>query len=98
MSESQASADHLMSVESAAQAGRASWLRRHPGLAPWLLVLPGTIWMVLFVVVPLVSIVLFSFWKSGFAGLVPDYNVQNYRRSSPAAPSGASRSGPIRWS
>ena len=51
---------------------------RHPGVASLLLVLPGTIWMMLFVGIPLASIVLFSFWRSGFAGLVPDYNVENY--------------------
>jgi len=57
---------------------RVAFLDRHPGVASWLLVLPGTIWMVLFVGIPLASIVLFSFWRSGFAGLVPDYNVENY--------------------
>jgi len=55
-----------------------AFLDRHPGVTSWLLVLPGTIWMMLFVGIPLASIVLFSFWRSGFAGLVPDYNVENY--------------------
>ena len=57
---------------------RVAFLDRHPGVASWLLVLPATIWMMLFVGIPLASIVLFSFWRSGFAGLVPDYNVENY--------------------
>jgi len=57
---------------------RVAFLDRHPGVASWLLVLPGTIWMMLFVGIPLASIVLFSFWRSGFAGLVPDYNIENY--------------------
>ena len=57
---------------------RVAFLDRHPGVTSWLLVLPGTIWMMLFVGIPLASIVLFSFWRSGFAGLVPDYNVENY--------------------
>ena len=48
------------------------------GLRQWLLLLPGTIWMAVFVGVPVGSIILFSFWKSGFAGLVPVYNVKNY--------------------
>lgn len=52
--------------------------RRRLNLGTWLLVLPGTIWMAVFVGIPLASIVLFSFWRSGFAGLVPDYNVRNY--------------------
>jgi putative spermidine/putrescine transport system permease protein len=54
------------------------FFERHPGLRSWLLVLPGTVWIVIFVGVPLASIILFSFWKSGFAGLRPDYNLQNY--------------------
>src|SRR2546423_8693615 len=57
---------------------RVALLDRHPGVASWLLVGPGTLWIVLFVGIPLASIVLFSFWRSGFAGLVPDYNVENY--------------------
>jgi putative spermidine/putrescine transport system permease protein len=55
-------------------------MARHPTLGSWLLVLPGTLWMVTFVGVPLASIILFSFWKSGFAGLRPDYNLQNYTK------------------
>jgi len=49
-------------------------------MGSWLLVLPGTLWMVTFVGVPLGSIILFSFWKSGFAGLRPDYNLGNYSK------------------
>jgi putative spermidine/putrescine transport system permease protein len=52
--------------------------RRRVRRKSWLLVLPGTIWMTVFVGIPLVSIVFFSFWKSGFAGMVPDYNINNY--------------------
>jgi putative spermidine/putrescine transport system permease protein len=51
---------------------------RQQALSSWLLLLPGTLWMAVFVGVPVVSILLFSFWKSGFAGLTPNYNVQNY--------------------
>jgi putative spermidine/putrescine transport system permease protein len=58
----------------------ASFIDRHPLVGRWLLVLPGTLWMVLFVGVPLASIVLFSFWKAGFAGLRPDYNIENYTK------------------
>jgi putative spermidine/putrescine transport system permease protein len=61
-------------------AGRAPshLLQRHPALRSWLLVLPGTLWMALFVGIPMASIILFSFWKSGFAGLTPQYNLKNY--------------------
>jgi putative spermidine/putrescine transport system permease protein len=48
------------------------------GTVNWLLVLPGTLWMAVFVGIPVVSIIMFSFWRSGFAGLVPDYNIKNY--------------------
>src|SRR5437870_13119234 len=57
---------------------RVAFLDRHPGGASWLLVLPGTLWMMLFVGIPLAGIVVFSFWRSGFAGAVRDYDVQNY--------------------
>jgi len=45
----------------------------------WLLILPGTLWMILFVGVPLISVLIFSFWSSGFYGLVPAYSLNNYR-------------------
>jgi putative spermidine/putrescine transport system permease protein len=51
---------------------------RRQAFSSWLLVLPGTLWMAVFVGVPVISILLFSFWKSGFAGLTPNYNIQNY--------------------
>lgn len=52
--------------------------RRRSGIGSWWLVLPGTLWMAVFVGIPMASIILFSFWKSGFSGLTPDYNVGNY--------------------
>jgi putative spermidine/putrescine transport system permease protein len=54
-------------------------LRDKPGLTTALLLLPGTLWMLVFVGVSIVSIVLFSFWTSGFAGLRPDYTLANYQ-------------------
>jgi len=79
MSQTPVSADRLPAVAwSAAVGERLSFLDHHPGLRKWLLLLPGTIWMSAFVGIPIASIILFSFWKSGFAGLVPDYNVKNY--------------------
>ena len=53
---------------------------RRPELFSWLLALPGTLWIVLFVGVPLAAIVMFSFWKAGFSGLRPEYNLLNYQR------------------
>ncbi|MFM9108568.1 MAG: ABC transporter permease [Chloroflexota bacterium] len=55
-------------------------LRGKPALSTFLLLLPGTLWMLLFVGVSLGSIVVFSFWTSGFTGLKPDYTLDNYRR------------------
>lgn len=48
------------------------------GWSTWLLLLPGTLWIALFVGAPLVAIVVFGFWKSGFAGLQPDFTFVNY--------------------
>lgn len=53
-------------------------LRGKPGLTRALLLLPGTLWMLVFVGVSLASIVVFSFWTSGFTGLRPDYTLANY--------------------
>jgi len=50
-----------------------------PGLTTGLLLLPGTLWMLLTVGVALVSIVVFSFWTSGFTGLRPEYTLANYQ-------------------
>jgi putative spermidine/putrescine transport system permease protein len=54
-------------------------LRGKPALTTWLLLLPGTLWMLVFVGTSLVSIVLFSFWTSGFTGLRPEYTLANYQ-------------------
>jgi putative spermidine/putrescine transport system permease protein len=79
MSQTPTSVDRLPAVtRSAAPAERLSFLDYHPGLRSWLLLLPGTIWMAVFVGIPVASIILFSFWRSGFAGLVPSYNIRNY--------------------
>ncbi len=64
----------------ASEAAQPTFFARHPAFMSWLLVLPGTTWMVIFVGIPLASIILFSFWKSGFAGLRPDYNLHNYAK------------------
>lgn len=78
MSQSLSATSPAAPSDAAAASRPMPFLDRHPGLASWLLVLPGTIWMVLFIGVPMASIILFSFWKSGFAGLVPDYSLRNY--------------------
>jgi putative spermidine/putrescine transport system permease protein len=53
--------------------------QRHPSLVSWALVLPGTLWMAFFVAIPLATIIVISFWHSGFAGLVPAHTLENYQ-------------------
>ncbi len=45
----------------------------------WLLVLPGTAFLVVFLVLPLISIVMFSFWRTESYVLIRDWNLDNYR-------------------
>jgi putative spermidine/putrescine transport system permease protein len=54
---------------------------KKPGVTTWLLVLPGTLWQLVFVGVSLVSVVLFSFWTSGFGGLEAEYTLENYQET-----------------
>jgi putative spermidine/putrescine transport system permease protein len=54
-------------------------LRGKPRLTTGLLLLPGTLWMLVTVGTALVSIVVFSFWTSGFTGLRPEYTLANYQ-------------------
>src|SRR5918997_1910237 len=54
-------------------------LRGKPALTTGLLLLPGTVWMLVTVGTALVSIVIFSFWTSGFTGLRPEYTLANYQ-------------------
>lgn len=54
-------------------------LQGKPGLTTALLLAPGTLWMLITVGTALVSIVVFSFWTSGFTGLRPEYTLANYQ-------------------
>jgi putative spermidine/putrescine transport system permease protein len=71
-------------VEVVAVRGRAGrkprlrTLRKRPGFTTFLLLLPGTLWQLLLVGTSLVSVVLFSFWSSGFGGLRAEYTLENY--------------------
>ena len=40
---------------------------------------PGALFIVLFLLLPLLSIVVFSFWRTESYELIPDWNLQNYR-------------------
>jgi putative spermidine/putrescine transport system permease protein len=59
--------------------GRLRGLTQKPGFRTFLLVGPGTLWQLVLVGASLVSVVLFSFWSSGFAGLHADYTLENYK-------------------
>ena len=44
----------------------------------WLMALPGAIFLTVFLVLPLVSIVVFSFWRTESYNLIRDWNLDNY--------------------
>ncbi|MGH2614419.1 MAG: ABC transporter permease [Thermomicrobiales bacterium] len=57
-----------------------AWLVARPRLATALLLAPGLLWMLLFLVVPLALIVYFSFWSQDGSALTPDLTVESYQR------------------
>jgi ABC-type spermidine/putrescine transport system permease subunit I len=44
-----------------------------------LMALPGALFIVVFLLGPIVSIVVFSFWRTEVFNLIPDWNLNNYR-------------------
>lgn len=52
--------------------------RFEPGFPAGWLVAPGAAWLVLFLVVPLVGIIVFSFWTSTGHGMEPGFSLSNY--------------------
>jgi len=53
-------------------------LRREPGFHTGWLVAPASLWLLVFLVVPLISIIVFSFWKSSGHGMEIDFTIENY--------------------
>jgi putative spermidine/putrescine transport system permease protein len=53
--------------------------RREPGFPVAILVAPATLWLVIFLFLPLLSIFIFSFWKSTGHGMTPAFTLDNYR-------------------
>ena len=45
----------------------------------WSLVAPGSVFLVVFLVLPLMSIIVFSFWRTESYQLYSDWNLDNYR-------------------
>ncbi|MCY4239802.1 MAG: ABC transporter permease [Rhodospirillaceae bacterium] len=52
--------------------------KRDQGFHPGWLVAPATTWLIVFLVVPLIGIVVFSFWTPKSGGMTPDFSVANY--------------------
>ena len=53
--------------------------RREPGFPVPILIAPATVWLVLFLFLPLLSIFIFSFWKSTGHGMAAVFTLDNYR-------------------
>ena len=62
-----------------AQLEQAKTYRRDGGFPVGWLVAPAVLWLILFLVIPLASIIVFSFWTSTGHGMVPDLSLENYR-------------------
>ena len=45
---------------------------------PGWLAAPGILWLIVFMVVPLMFMVIVSFWSSGYYGTKPDFTFKNY--------------------
>lgn len=57
----------------------AKKLRREPGFpTAWLITLP-TAWLIVFLVLPLLGIIVFSFWSASGFGMEPALTLENYR-------------------
>jgi putative spermidine/putrescine transport system permease protein len=57
---------------------RVKVIRPEKGFSTAWLVAPATLWLVLFLVVPLASIIVFSFWSMANQGMVPDLTLKYY--------------------
>jgi ABC-type spermidine/putrescine transport system permease subunit I len=54
-------------------------LRRNPNVRAATLLLPGALFILVFLLIPLLSIVVFSFWRTESYELIAEWNVENYR-------------------
>jgi putative spermidine/putrescine transport system permease protein len=52
--------------------------KRDQGFQPGWLVAPATTWLIVFLVLPLIGIVVFSFWTPKSGGMTPDFSFKNY--------------------
>lgn len=56
----------------------AKVVRPEEGFATGWLIAPASLWLLLFLVVPLASIIIFSFWSLTSQGMTPDLSLDNY--------------------
>ena len=54
-------------------------MRQRPGFRFALLTLPGALFLLIFLVLPLISILVFSFWRTESYELIADWNIENYK-------------------
>jgi len=57
---------------------RTRKIRRETGFPVGWLIAPASLWLLLFLVLPLIGIVVFSFWESTGRGMAPDFTFKNY--------------------
>jgi len=57
---------------------KAKTYRRESGFPTGWLITPATLWLIVFLVVPLVGIIIFSFWESTGFGMAPAFSLSNY--------------------
>jgi putative spermidine/putrescine transport system permease protein len=53
--------------------------RREPGFPVPVLIAPATLWLAIFLFLPLISIFIFSFWQPTGHGMTPAFTLENYR-------------------
>jgi putative spermidine/putrescine transport system permease protein len=53
--------------------------KQQTGFPTLWLIAPATLWLLLFLVIPLLSIIVFSFWKYSGHGMEPSFTLENYR-------------------
>jgi ABC-type spermidine/putrescine transport system permease subunit I len=54
-------------------------LRQSPNFRFAVLTLPGALFLLIFLVLPLISILVFSFWRTESYQLIADWNIENYK-------------------
>ncbi len=56
-------------------------LRQHPSLTPWLLLMPATLWLLVFFIAPLFIVAAYSFLERGtYGGVIWSFTLENFRR------------------